>query len=188
MKNNDNFLFVVLFIAILFPAIFCHNNSTNKISELGKGTVDGKSEKGNILSDYVWPDGKRRIIHEGDVQKVNFEIHLAHDGYVGTGPATEIIKLNDSFRYLDKHRIGNNGLINNVGLNEHYIQFSSVFGEKYDCYIFTRRMLDTVIIKKDNWGWPYLAKVEWGNNENLLVTIKQTTRYQLRELDESLFL
>jgi hypothetical protein len=183
-SNELTVVIVMLFIFGVLESV----NKVHNFSDSEKIAVEQKIAKKNVLIDYVWPDGKRHVIREGDVHTANFQINLVHGGYVGTGPATEIIRTTDSFSYPSKHMTGNSGLITNAGINEYHMQFDSIFGEKYDCHIFTRRMLDRAIIRdKKGRSQLYLAEVEWQNDKTLSVTLNPTSDYELKELDKVLF-
>ena len=186
MREND--CFFVFILMLIFFGFFGEDTNKTDFSDSKKVAVEQKITEKETLIDYVWPDGKRRVIREGDVHTANFQINLVHGGYVGTGPATEIIKVADTFSYPNKYLTGNNGLITNSGINEYHMQFMSIFNEKYDCYIFTRQMLDTAIIQNEKGrSQPYLAKVKWQDDKTLLVTLSLTTDYELVELDKALF-
>lgn len=186
--HNDGLLMVLFIMLIFFGFPDDGSNEKHDIVDSKKVTVEQSNAEKEVLINHKWPDGRRRIIREGDVHTVNLQINLMHGGYVGTGPAIERIRATDSFSYPNEYMTGNNGLIMNASINEYRVQFNSIFGEKYNCYIFTRRMIDTAIIRNEKGqGQLYLAKVEWQDDKTLLVVLNLTTAYELKQLDRALF-
>lgn len=185
--DDDGFFWVVFFsLLLLMMSGIQEESSQPKVSAEKKvAMVEQRVEGKRVMTDEVSLDGRSRIIREDDIHTANFQIDLVHGGYVGTGPATETIMLKETW-YPNKYQAGANGLIINAGLHEHHISFRSVFGGRYDCYVFTRHLTDLAIVRDEKGeGRPYLAEVKSLDDKTLSVVLKPTTEYVLKELDNA---
>jgi len=182
MRDNGSGFFLIIIMIILFGVMDDDTDKEKCPDVTDKAVIAEAIPEPKVLIDYIWPDGMRRILREGDKVTVKFQINYVHGGYVGTGPATESVYLEKKYTLPNRYYMKNNGLF------ESSVKFVSSFGQEYTLYTFNRRMLDTAIIRdKDGEGELYLAQTAWLDEKTLTVVVNQTSHYELKQLDKAMF-